>query len=227
MIYTFGHSTLSEPAALEVLRGKVTTVIDVRSHPGSKWPQFNRENLQRWLPEAGVGYEWWPELGGWDRRHLPLAEEMSVHGVDLPVYARGKFPKQRIGKSFFPDPGQAVQEVLPGIVRPYWNNQGLWDYEWFMSLDEFLDGADRLVERGAKEDVAIMCCEVLWWKCHRSMVADYLAFKGVEAIHLQPKVTPHSKALGNRLDRYEPEVRAKWSVHRPSTGSDSVPAAVA
>lgn len=210
MIYTIGHSTLSKEKFLELVR-PVKTVIDVRSHPTSRWEQFRKEELERWLPAAGVGYEWWPELGGWTSRHLRLVGEMEARLVDVRAYARGKFPKQRIGKNF-PHPDQAE---LP-LGRPSWTNQGLWDYSWFMSLDEFLDGAERLIGRGRTEDVGIMCCECLWWKCHRSMVADYLCFRGGDATHLQPKLRAHSAALGNRLERYHPEVLAAWEARSAS-----------
>lgn len=221
-LFTVGHSTHSEPSFRAMLGDKVATVIDARSHPTSKWPQFDRLALQDWLPEAGVGYEWWPELGGWDTRHLELAPQMASHGVDLTCYAKGKFPKQRIGKKF-PDAVASSQLDLP-LVRPKWTNVGLYDYSWFMILPEFLAGCDRLIERGKTEDLGFMCCECLYYKCHRSMIADYLAFRGVEAMHVQPhmrqknlvkfvdgyKLLAHSKVLGNRLERYEPEIIEVW-----------------
>lgn len=222
MLFTIGHSTLSQPDFLAMLGDRVTTVIDVRSHPTSKWAQFDRLNLRMWLPEAKVDYEWWPELGGWNSRHERLAKHFEPHGVDLHAYAKGKFPKQRIGKKF-PDAVESSQLHLP-YVRPKWTNVGLYDYSWFMYLEEFLEGADRLIERSKTEDLGFMCCECLWWKCHRSMIADYLAFRGVESHHVMAhwrqknkvrfidgyKLTPHSKVLGTRLERYEPEIIERW-----------------
>lgn len=204
-IYTVGHSTLDKEAFLKLVE-PVATVIDVRSHPTSRWEQFRKEELEQWLPDAGVGYEWWPELGGWTKRHLGLADAMEERLVDVRAYARGKFPKQRIGKNF-PHPDQ---NELPLEGRPTWYNQGLWDYSWFMALPEFVEGAERLIERGRTEDVGILCCECLWWKCHRSMIADYLCFRGADAVHLQPQLKAHSKALGNRLERYHPDIVKAW-----------------
>lgn len=205
-----------------MLKDRVSTVIDVRSHPSSKWDWFEKSAMQTWLPEAKVGYEWWPSLGGWDTRHEALAPQFESKGVDLHVYAKGKFPKQRIGKKF-PDAVESSQLSLP-MIRPKWTNVGLYDYSFFMTLPEFLGGCDRLIERGKTEDLGFMCCEALYFKCHRSMISDYLAFRGIEVQHLQPRMRQknkvkfvdghrllaHSKVIGNRLDRYEPEIISKW-----------------
>lgn len=207
-IHTFGHSTLPEEAGQKLLRDNdISTLIDVRSHPTSKWPQWRLEALSLWnASNCGIEYRWWPELGGWDKRHLPLADQMAKYGVDVPVYARGKFPKQRIGVL---KPGCSCG----GSDRPSWTNQGLWDYQFFMTLPEFDRRLDQLIAEFDNPDkhCAIMCCELLWWKCHRSMIADRLANLDVPCIHLQPKLTPHVRALGNRLERYHPDVAAHWA----------------
>jgi uncharacterized protein (DUF488 family) len=213
MIFTIGHSTLSEEAFLEVIK-PVDIVLDIRSHPTSKWPQFRKENMEQWLPAAGKKYEWEPGLGGWDIRHAEdaaLREQMLTHGVDLACYSKGKFPKQRIAKQRKADlfASKEQNDQLLG-ARPIWTNLGLFDYAYFETLPEFLAAAQKLIGRGKTENIGILCCEVLWWKCHRASVSDYLAYKGVETFHLQPKLTPHSKALSNRIFRYPREVVATW-----------------
>jgi hypothetical protein len=97
MIYSIGHSTLSIEDFLDVITC-VDTVIDIRSHPTSKWSQFWKSEMEEWLPERGKRYEWEPRLGGWDVRHAPLLGEMAKVEIDLSPYLKGKFPKQRIGK---------------------------------------------------------------------------------------------------------------------------------
>ena len=202
MIYTFGHSTMSAEDGAKLLSDHgIGTLIDVRSHPTSKWPQWRIEELRSFEKRFGIEYVWWPQLGGWDERHLPLAEKFECVGVDIPVYAKGKFPKQRIGKD----------KALCDCEGPSWTNQGLWDYQFFMTLPEFR-GALEVLMRFNDPDVhcAIMCCELLWWKCHRSMIADCLAYFKVPTIHLQPKTTPHFNALGNRIERYHTDVTTAW-----------------
>ncbi|MFA5203027.1 MAG: DUF488 domain-containing protein [Lentisphaeria bacterium] len=210
MIYTIGHSTMSSEDFVKIA-APLKTVIDIRSHPTSRWEQFRKEEMQRWLQNAGIGYEWWPSLGGWSEKHADLIPKFEPLLVDVAAYVRGKFPKQRIAKGTkCPEPSENIQESLPGI-RPAWTNQGLYDYSWFMSLPEFIQGAEELIQRGESEDIGIMCCEVLWWKCHRSMVADYVVFRKHEVFHLQPKLSSHTKAIGNRLDRYDPRIIEAWN----------------
>ena len=66
---TVGHGTLTAEAFATLLDGAdVGRVVDVRSFPGSRRnPQFGREEMERWVPGAGIDYVWIRELGG--RRH--------------------------------------------------------------------------------------------------------------------------------------------------------------
>ena len=35
-----------------------------------------------------------------------------------------------------------------------------------------------------KKTTAFMCAEAIWWRCHRSMVSDYLKAKGWDVRHI-------------------------------------------
>lgn len=65
-IYTIGHSTHSEEEFLSLLKHcGIETLVDVRSFPGSKYvPQFNKENMEEWVSQAGIKYIHMKELGG-------------------------------------------------------------------------------------------------------------------------------------------------------------------
>lgn len=77
VLYTVGHSTRTRAQLLDVLRPEhITVVADVRSFPGSRrHPQFNRENLRQWLPEADIGYMHIPALGG---RRKPKSDSRNT-----------------------------------------------------------------------------------------------------------------------------------------------------
>ena len=65
-VWTVGHSTRSLEELIEALRRcGVEAVVDVRTVPRSRAnPQFNREELEVKLPEAGIAYSHEKALGG-------------------------------------------------------------------------------------------------------------------------------------------------------------------
>lgn len=78
-VLTIGHSNHPIEAFFGRLAdNKVGTVIDVRSHPVSKWnPQFERAQLERTVPEVGLSYRWAGQfLGG-----RPAGEHLMHDGV--------------------------------------------------------------------------------------------------------------------------------------------------
>ena len=65
-LYTIGHSTRPLDDFIAVLQShSIQTLVDIRSFPMSRrLPHFNREALEKTLPEAGIQYAWLKELGG-------------------------------------------------------------------------------------------------------------------------------------------------------------------
>jgi len=54
-----------------------------------------------------------------------------------------------------------------------------------MDTPAFRCAVQALVGRAeADERLAVMCAEMPWWRCHRSLVADALVCRGVDAVHL-------------------------------------------
>jgi len=85
---TVGHGTLPEDdfAAL-VFDAGIGLVVDVRSFPASRrHPQFRREAMERWLPDAGVAYRWEPRLGG-RRRPRPDSPHVALRVPAFRGYA--------------------------------------------------------------------------------------------------------------------------------------------
>ena len=66
LLLTVGHGTLGCEELAELLGSAgVELVVDIRSAPGSRrHPHFGREQMERWLPAAGIGYRWEKDLGG-------------------------------------------------------------------------------------------------------------------------------------------------------------------
>ncbi len=65
-LVTFGHGTAPADQITALLReAGVAAVVDIRTAPGSRRnPHVARAELERWLPEAGIGYRWEKRLGG-------------------------------------------------------------------------------------------------------------------------------------------------------------------
>lgn len=57
-------------------------------------------------------------------------------------------------------------------------------YADYMETDSFREGIERLLELASARRTAIMCAEALWWRCHRSLISDYLISNGIEVIHI-------------------------------------------
>src|SRR5882672_5843181 len=55
-----------------------------------------------------------------------------------------------------------------------WRNKTFRGYADYMETAEFLGGIDRLLDLARVKRTAIMCAEAVWWRCHRSLISDYL-----------------------------------------------------
>jgi uncharacterized protein (DUF488 family) len=66
-------------------------------------------------------------------------------------------------------------------------------YADYMETKEFRKGIDELLEVASRSRTVIMCAESLWWRCHRSLVSDYLKAHDVTVNHIinSKKVEPH------------------------------------
>ena len=69
-------------------------------------------------------------------------------------------------------------------VNVAWRNESFRGYADYMETPEFRAGIQRLLELAKQQRVAIMCSEAVWWRCHRSMISDYLKVKGVNVVHI-------------------------------------------
>jgi uncharacterized protein (DUF488 family) len=79
-IFTIGHSTRDLADFSRVLQAhQVRLLEDIRAYPASRrYPHFNRENLELWLPEIGCDYVWEKDLGGRRKKQMPRDESPHV-----------------------------------------------------------------------------------------------------------------------------------------------------
>ena len=65
-----------------------------------------------------------------------------------------------------------------------WKNSSFRAYADHMESQEFQKGIDLLLELGKDKRTSVMCAEALWWRCHRSLISDFLKAKGIEVNHI-------------------------------------------
>lgn len=76
------------------------------------------------------------------------------------------------------------RKVKKGSKNNRWNNSSFRGYADYMETEEFAAAIRELEAIALKQTTAIMCAEAVWWRCHRSMVADYLKAKGWTVLHI-------------------------------------------
>lgn len=87
-----------------------------------------------------------------------------------------------------------------------WRNASFRGFADYMQTTEFEENLRILMKLAIKERVAVMCAEILPWRCHRSLIADALFVKGFEVEHImnmeksqRHKLTPWIKIEGTRI----------------------------
>ena len=65
-----------------------------------------------------------------------------------------------------------------------WRHPAFRGYADYMETPEFHEGMDRLRAIGTECRTAFMCSEAVWWRCHRSMIADLLKSEGWTVSHI-------------------------------------------
>jgi len=76
------------------------------------------------------------------------------------------------------------RRAKPDSINMAWRNEMFRGYADYMETEEFREGIERLLGLARESRTAIMCAEAVWWKCHRSLIADYLKVRGVTVLHI-------------------------------------------
>ena len=86
---TIGHSTRPLNEFIAVLQAhSIQTLVDIRSFPMSRrLPHFNRESLEKTMPDAGIQYVWIKELGGRRKRILDDSPNTALRNDSFRNYA--------------------------------------------------------------------------------------------------------------------------------------------
>ncbi|WP_354357432.1 DUF488 domain-containing protein [Pedobacter sp. UYP30] len=76
------------------------------------------------------------------------------------------------------------RKAKPNSHNIAWRNASFKGYADYMETGEFKGAAEILEQLAEEANVAFMCSEAVWWRCHRSLVADYLKIRGWNVMHI-------------------------------------------
>lgn len=82
-----------------------------------------------------------------------------------------------------------------------WQNAQFRGYADHMETPEFKQGVEGLLELSDQARTVIMCAEAVWWRCHRSLIADWLKAEGHTVVHIinEKKTEEHPFTAAARI----------------------------
>jgi uncharacterized protein (DUF488 family) len=132
-----------------------------------------------------------------------VADLLQAVGADMIIDVR-RMPRSRTNPQFNSDAlrdtlrerqiGYRHVATLGGLrgrsaalgVSPntLWRNKSFRNYADYALTPPFREGLTTLIAQGRERTCAIMCAEVLWWRCHRRIIADYLLADDAAVFHI-------------------------------------------
>jgi len=132
-----------------------------------------------------------------------FAELLNPHNIKLVVDVRA-IPRSRtnpqynseelnkalsnfkIGYQHIPSLGglRRKTRTVPKNANSFWENQSFHNYADYAMSEEFRSGLALLRKLGHEKASAIMCAELVWWRCHRRIISDYLIASGETVFHI-------------------------------------------
>lgn len=83
-----------------------------------------------------------------------------------------------------------------------WRHPAFRAYADYMETPSFQAGIEKLLRLMLQYRTAYMCSEAVWWRCHRSLVSDYLKSRGYTVINIlsmtKAEEHPYTSAAGFR-----------------------------
>ncbi len=77
-----------------------------------------------------------------------------------------------------------LRHTTKDSINKAWHNKSFRGYADYMQTTEFKDGLKTLIGIVDRARTAIMCAEVLPWRCHRSLIGDAMIIRAYEPIDI-------------------------------------------
>jgi uncharacterized protein (DUF488 family) len=107
-----------------------------------------------------------------------------------PQFNRETLPDElsalQIGYSHIPELGglRGKQRGSIPSMNGLWRVRSFHNYADYALTEQFRIGFSSLRSLGHQRRSVIMCAEMVWWRCHRRIIADYLIAAGESVIHI-------------------------------------------
>ncbi|MEW6660339.1 MAG: DUF488 domain-containing protein [Thermodesulfobacteriota bacterium] len=133
-----------------------------------------------------------------------------------PQFNRETLPEQLklagIGYLHLPGLG-GLRRPRPDSPNQGWRHEAFRGFADYMQTPEFTENLEALIRLAQRERLALMCAEAVPWRCHRSLIADALAVRGLAVEHIlglrgrQPhRLTGFARVQDENLTYPEPEI---------------------
>jgi uncharacterized protein (DUF488 family) len=140
-------------------------------------------------------------IGHSTRAIADFEHTLVAHGIEVVIDVR-RFPASRrlpqfessslehalartgIAYRWIPELGGRRRATGESVVSA-WRHPAFRAYAEHVRTEPFADGLIELLGITCGLRSAIMCAEILWWRCHRRLIADVLTSIGIEVIHIR------------------------------------------
>lgn len=76
------------------------------------------------------------------------------------------------------------RKANPDSKNTTWRSEAFRGYADYMETSAFKKGIEQLQLLAEKQRTTYMCSEAVWWRCHRSLISDYLKSIGWTVMHI-------------------------------------------
>lgn len=105
------------------------------------------------------------------------------------------------------------RKALKDSPNSEWHHPSFRGYADYMETAEFQEAIKELELIASERCTAIMCSEAVFWRCHRSMISDFLKSENYQVYHIMTtkKLTEHPYTAPAHI------VNGKLTYHQQST----------
>jgi uncharacterized protein (DUF488 family) len=115
-----------------------------------------------------------------DVRRYPGSRRLPQFGE---AALRASLEAEGLGYAWIPALG-GRRRPAPDSPNSAWRHEAFRGYADHVQSEAFAAGLFELLMLAGGLRTAVMCSEVLWWRCHRRLIADVLTTLGIVVVHI-------------------------------------------